>query len=97
MPAQKTDWKKVRAAMQDEKESSSDMMQDEPEFGGMYADKGKLMLEKGARQSLRNDLGSKATSMETLMRMWQENQEARLRNRKNKKHMPLKGLFGGGE
>lgn len=83
MPPQKTDWKKIRSAMQ---ETDPDA-----------AIKGKVLLEGGSRQSLRNDLGSKATSMETLMRMWQENQEARLKNRKNKKHMPLKGLFGGGE
>ena len=94
MSTKGTDWKKER-----DKLKQVDPGQQTPFPGdaeGWY-DKGRELLAKGTRQSLRNDLGSKATSMETLMRMWQENQEARLRNRKNKKRMPLKGLFGGGE
>ena len=89
MPTQKTDWKKIRSAMQDAND------RDVPGPGDPK--KGVTLLEKGARQSLRNDLGSKATSMDVLMRIWQENQQARARNIKNKKRPPLKGLFGGGE
>jgi hypothetical protein len=93
MATKNTDWKKERDKL---KQVDPGQQTPFPAFEP-WDDKGREMLSKGTRQSLRNDLGSKATSMETLMRMWQENQDARLRNRKNKKHMPLKGLFGGGE
>lgn len=83
MPARKTDWKKERAAMQ---EADPDA-----------AIKGKELLAAGKRQSLRNDLGGKATSMDVLLRMWEENRKARTAVKKKQTNLQqLKGLFGGG-
>lgn len=91
MPAQKTDWKKERSKLKQDAAAS------DQDFDGMYADKGKTMLEKGKRQSLRNDLGGKATSMDVLLRMWEENRKARTAAKKKQTNLQqLKGLFGGG-
>lgn len=90
MPAKKTDWKKIRSAMQDAND------RDVPGPGDPTV--GVTMLEKGTRQSLRNDLGGKATSMDVLLRMWEENRKARTAIKKKKtNYQSLKGLFGGGE
>lgn len=89
MPPSKTDWKKIRALIQDQPDQN---LREVPGPGDPK--KGVTMLEKGTRQSTNNDVGGKADSMEELMRMWYENQQGR---GKNKKRMPFKGLFGGGE
>lgn len=91
MAAKKTDWKRERDKLKQVDPSAQTPF---PGEAAGWHDKGKVLLEKGTRQSTNNDVGGKADSMEELMRMWYENQQGR---RKNKKRMPFKGLFGGGE
>ena len=95
MATKKTDWKREREKMKQEGKSAQTPF---PGEAAGWFDKGKTMLEGGTRQSLRNDLGGKATSMDVLLRMWEENRKARTAVRKKKtNYQSLKGLFGGGE
>ena len=98
MPAQKTDWKKIREMMQDvpPMPGASTTPIDTP--GGRLSG-GKEILAKGSRTSRGNDgtyhgkqdLGDLLQILEANRKMYQD-----LRKMK-KKPMPLKGLFGGGE
>lgn len=87
MPAKKTDWKKERAAMQDDD----------------YPDTGKVLLEKGTRESQGNDgTFNKNLSRGQLLAVLEANRKMYQDLRKMKKkpmgshHDMMKGLFGGG-
>lgn len=96
MPAQKTDWKKVRK-----------LMQDVPPMPGASAtpidtpgrlSSGKEILAKGTRVSEGNDgTYHGKRSVDDLLQILEANRKMYQALRKNKKRPPLKGLFGGGE